>query len=131
MPHRHDFSPAELEVMQVLWENGALTPPELEEKFPRPIGNAAVRSTLLILLEKGHVSRTKIGRAYQYSAAVPASGAMRRMTKKLASVFCGGSPKALIAQLLEDEELSEEDIRELQDIAKKRLKSSQSTKEGQ
>ena len=50
------FTEGELEVMQVLWEHGELKPGEIQERFPRGIRNAALRSVLLVLLEKGHVT---------------------------------------------------------------------------
>ena len=40
--------------------------------------------------------------------------AFRRMTRRLADAFCDGSPVQLIAQLIRSENLSAEDIRELQ-----------------
>ena len=110
------FTPSELEVMQVLWEHGVLKPAQLQERFPRPIGNAALRSTLLILLEKGHVRRRKEGKAFFYEARTPREGTLKRMTRRLADMFCDGSPAVLIAQLIQNEKLSAEDIAELQRI---------------
>ena len=66
------FTPGELEVMQVLWRHGPLKPGEIQRRFPRPIRNAALRSVLLVLLEKGHVTRDKEGRAYRYEARTAA-----------------------------------------------------------
>ncbi len=111
------FTPSELEIMKVLWEHGSLKPSEIEDHYPRPVGNAAVRSVLLILLDKGHVTRKKVGKAYFYRARTQPDSEFRRWTHRFADVFCGGSPKALIAQLIKSEKLSAEDIRELQRVA--------------
>lgn len=119
---------SELEVMQVLWEHGALKPAEIEERFPRAIGNAALRSILLILLEKGHVRRRKEGKAFFYEAVTPREGTLRKMARRLAETFCGGSTAALIAHLMRSEKLSEEDIRALQAIADEKLKAPESPK---
>jgi BlaI family transcriptional regulator, penicillinase repressor len=115
------FSPAELEVMQVLWRHGTLKPAEIQDRFPRPILNAALRSILLILLDKKHVSRRKTGRAYYYKALTPPDHTMSRMVRRLAEIFCGGSTPALIAHLIRSEKLDAEDIRELQKIAGEKL----------
>ena len=115
------FTPGELEVMQVLWAHGRLKPAQIEELFPRPIKNAALRSLLLILLGKGHVVRRRVGKAYYYEARTPREGSLRSMTRRLAEVFCGGSTASLIAHLLETEKLSEADIAELQRIAAQKL----------
>ena len=106
----------EMEVMQVLWEHGSLKPTEIQELFPRPISNMALRSVLRILMEKGHVTRKKDGRAYHYQAKTAREQAMKKTMRRMADVFAGGSPFALIAQLVKSEKLSEEHIQELQRI---------------
>ena len=58
------FTPGELKVMRLLWEHGELKPAELQERFPEPIKNPALRSYLTTLLEKGHVTRRRVGKAY-------------------------------------------------------------------
>lgn len=124
------FTPSELEVMQVLWEHGSLKPAEIQEKYPRAIRNAALRSLLLVLLEKGHVTRQLKGKAYYYKAKTPKQSSFKKMARQMANVFCGGSSAALIAQLIRAEELTPEDVRELQEIANQKIEESQSqTKE--
>ena len=114
------FTPKELEVMQVLWKSGPLKPPEIEEQFDRPVNNATLRSTLVVLLEKGHVKRTRDGRAYFYEAVTHEENALKRMVRQVTDTFFEGSTAALIAQLIESEKLSDEEIRELQRVARKK-----------
>jgi BlaI family penicillinase repressor len=106
----------ELEVMQVLWEHGSLKPTEIQEQFARPISNMALRSVLRVLLEKGHVTRKKDGRAYFYQAKTARDQAMKKTLRRMADVFAGGSPLALIAEIVKSEKLSEEHIQELKKI---------------
>ena len=112
------FTPAELEVMQVLWEHGELKPSEIQDRFPRAITNMTLRSSLRVLVEKGHVKREKKGRAYFYTAKTPRKTALRRMTRGLANVLTRGSSFALIAELIKSENMSEEHVRKLQRIAR-------------
>lgn len=116
------FTSGELEIMRILWKHGALKPSEVQEFYPRPIKNAAMRAALRVLVEKGHVSRTKNGKAYFYKAVTPRQSAMKKMVQKLKESFYGGSSAALIAHLIETEKLSQNDIEDLQEIARKRLK---------
>jgi len=82
------------------------------------------------LLEKGHVTRQLKGKAYYYKAKTLKQSSFKKMARQMANVFCGGSSAALIAQLIRAEELSPEDIRELQEIANQKIEESQSqTKE--
>lgn len=115
------FTPGEIEVMQVLWEHGELKPPEIQQRFPRPINDMTLRSFLRVLMEKGHVERRKKGRAYYYRPITPRRSALHKMTRRMAEVFTGGSRFALIAEMIETEDLSEEHIQELRKIADRRI----------
>jgi predicted transcriptional regulator len=111
------LTPGELEVMRILWEHGVLKPAEIQEKFPHPIQNAALRFQLKILLEKGHVTRRKDGKAYAYQAVTPREGALAKMTRRMADMFCRGSAVGLIAEMIKSEKLTPDQVRELQQYA--------------
>jgi predicted transcriptional regulator len=119
-----DLTTGELEVMQVLWQHGELKPALIQEKFPRPIKNAALRFQLKVLLEKKHVVRRRLGKAYYYRALTPRQGALQKMARRMSEVFCQGSAVGLIAELIKNEKLSPEQIRELQDFAQPKKKKS-------
>lgn len=109
----------EIEVMRVLWENGGeMSPPEIEAKFPRPIKNAALRFQLKVLLEKGHVARRRVGKAYYYKAVTPRRQTFKSMARRMADIFFGGSAAGLIAELIKSEKLSEKEIEELEKLAR-------------
>ena len=116
------FSPGELEVMRVLWELGDGKPSEIQARFPRPIQNAALRFQLRVLLEKGHVKRRRVGKAYSYAALTPRVGAFTNMAKRMADAFTKGSTAGLIAELIRTENLSAGEIRHLQKVAAARAK---------
>ncbi|MCA9444044.1 MAG: BlaI/MecI/CopY family transcriptional regulator [Candidatus Omnitrophica bacterium] len=107
----------EIEVMQVLWEHGEQKPGDIQERFPRPIKNAALRFQLKTLLDKGHVSRRKVGKAYFYKAVTQRENAFKKMTRRLAEAFCQGSAAGLVAELIKNEDFSPEEIEELKKLA--------------
>jgi BlaI family penicillinase repressor len=111
------FTPGELAVMRILWEHGELKPPEIREHFPREIKDPALRSYLAVLLEKGHVTRRRKGRAYYYRARTPRESAFRQNLKRLVDAFCEGSTEALLVRLIRAERLSEEELIELKRAA--------------
>ena len=111
------FTPGELECMRVLWEHGELKPGEILERLPRELNNSALRSYLTILVEKGHVTRRKVGKAYYYQAKAPRERAFRDMVQELAGTFFGGSTKRLAAHLVASEDLSAADVEELRGAA--------------
>ncbi|MCA9148594.1 MAG: BlaI/MecI/CopY family transcriptional regulator [Planctomycetales bacterium] len=111
------FTPGELAVMQVLWEHGELKPAEVQERFPEPIKNPALRSYLKILVDKGHVSRRKVGKAFLYKAITKRNSAERSTLRSLIDAYFDGSTTNLILNLIRREKLSESELLELKRLA--------------
>jgi BlaI family transcriptional regulator, penicillinase repressor len=111
------FTPGELKVMRLLWEHGELKPADLQKHFPEPIKNPAIRSYLTTLLEKGHVTRRLVGKAYHYRPATRPRSAFRSMLSELVDVYCGGSVEALVMNIIKSERLSEDELLELKRLA--------------
>ena len=115
------FTAGELAVMQLLWEHGELKPADLQRRFPWKIKNPALRSHLSILLAKGHVTRRKVGKAFFYQAATQRENAFRTTFRELVDNYCGGSVKSLLLNLLQSEQLSGEELKEVQRLAQEPL----------
>lgn len=111
------FTKGELEVMRILWKLGELKPAEIQERFPRKIRNSSLRSYLTILLDKGHVARRRVGKAYVYRAKTRRESTFRTMVRDVARVCCDGSVKSLLCQLIQSEKLSDEDLLELKRLS--------------
>ena len=111
-----DLNKNELEAMRILWEQGQLKPTEIQHHFSWPIDNGTLRSILKVLVEHDVVTREKSGKVFLYEAKRTRNRILANVTKKLANTFSGGSTKGLIAQLIEAEKLSPEEIEELQKI---------------
>jgi BlaI family transcriptional regulator, penicillinase repressor len=111
------FTPGELRVMRLLWEHGELKPADLQRLYPEPIKNPALRSYLAILVDKGHVNRRKVGKAYLYKARTPRQRAFSTMLTDLVETFCAGSVEELVLALVRKEKLSEDDLLELKRLA--------------
>ena len=112
-----NFTPGELAVMRILWEHGELKPSEVQDRFPEPIKNPALRSYLSILLEKGHISRRKVGKAFYYKAVTRRQNALRSTIREIADAYCQGSAKNLILNLIRSEKLTEAELLELKRLA--------------
>ncbi|HEY2837752.1 MAG TPA: BlaI/MecI/CopY family transcriptional regulator [Pirellulales bacterium] len=110
----------ELGVMRLLWAHGEMKPAEIQKLFPEPIKNPALRSHLTILLDKGHVSRRKVGKAFFYKAVTPQKSAFRTVLRDFVDNYCGGSVQALLLNVIQTEKLSREEIVELQRLAEEK-----------
>jgi predicted transcriptional regulator len=100
----------ELEVLRILWERKELKPAEIQEAFSWTIENATLRSILVNLVEKGHITRFLHGKAYRYAARVPKATLLQATSRALARVFSGGSTKELLMQLVETEDIGPSDL---------------------
>jgi BlaI family penicillinase repressor len=100
----------ELETLRILWERGELKPAEIQELFSWPIENATLRSVLVTLMDKGHIARKLQGKAFYYRPQVPKATLLKSMMATLVNVFAGGSPRELVAQLVETNDLKPEDL---------------------
>jgi BlaI family transcriptional regulator, penicillinase repressor len=110
------FTPGEMKVMRLLWEHGEMKPADLQDRFPEPIKNPALRFYLTTLLEKGHVTRRKVGKAFYYKPATRPRSVFRSVLGELVDSYCGGSIQTLVLNIIKSEKLSEGDL-----IALKRL----------
>jgi BlaI family transcriptional regulator, penicillinase repressor len=111
------LTPGEFEVMRILWEHGELKPAEIQQYCSRPIKNAALRSYLRILVDKGHLTRRSKGKAFYYRPKTKRESVFRSMLRELIDTFCGGSSEALLCHLVAKENLSKEELLELQRLA--------------
>ena len=118
-----NFSRNQLHVMQILWDSeGPLKPAEIEDRFRWPIENATLRSILRVLLDQGEVERKKLGRAFVYSSKKKKGRALSELVSGLAEVFSSGSKTGLVAQLIQEDSLSKEEVEQLQELIGKQQK---------
>ena len=114
-PKSSTLTDGELRLMQVLWERGEASVGDvvdaLKEK-PKPAYNSVL--TLLRILErKGYVTHRQDGRAFIFAPAVNRRRATQNALKTFVNRFFEGSPHLLVLNLLEDEQLSAETLRQL------------------
>lgn len=119
---------AELNVMQILWDEGPRSIRELLEMYPgkRRPAYTTVQTLVYRLEKKGAIRRTrKIGGAHIFEAVVSRHTAQRRMLDELLQFF-GGRAQPLVSHLVESGKLSLEDI----EAAKKQLAAKRSADQG-
>ena len=109
-----ELTPAEQRIIDVLWSRGEATVRELTEALSEhQLAYTTVLTTVRIMSEKGYVTHRKAGRAHVYRALVSRTGARRRALGTLLASLFDGSPVRLAQHLIEDEQLTLEDIEAL------------------
>ncbi|MEZ4523313.1 MAG: BlaI/MecI/CopY family transcriptional regulator [Thermomicrobiales bacterium] len=96
------LSRREREIMDVLYRHGQATARTVQREIDDPPSYSAVRATLRVLEEKGHVSHRRRGRSYLYEPAVAAPSARDAAVKRLVDVFFGGSTANAILAMIDE-----------------------------
>ena len=115
----------ELDVMGVLWDLGSGTVSEVRERLPADLAYTTVLTILRNLEAKELVTHTTEGKAHRYVPRVARRAARRSAVSRIVDKLFHGSPEQLIAQLVEDEHLSGDDLKRL-----RALLTAQAKKEG-
>ncbi|HEU0052688.1 MAG TPA: BlaI/MecI/CopY family transcriptional regulator [Longimicrobium sp.] len=115
------FTDREQDIMNVLWDHGALTAAEVRERLADDLAYNTVLTMLRILEEKGYVRHTEKGRAHVYHAAVERQAAATSAVRRLVRKVFRGSPELLVMQLAEDRALDDETVRRLRALLDERL----------
>jgi predicted transcriptional regulator len=87
--------------MAIIHRLGRATVQEVQSELEDPPTNAAVRSILRILVQKGHLVIEQEGTRYVYSPSVPARAAQRSVLENMIRTFFAGSTEGAMAALLE------------------------------
>jgi predicted transcriptional regulator len=103
----------ELDVMAVLWEIGSGTVEEVRRRLPPKLAYTTVLTVLRNLEAKGFVTHEEEGRAHRYAPRVAQKSAQRSAIARLIAKLFDGSPEALLAQLVDENELSAADLRRM------------------
>jgi predicted transcriptional regulator len=112
--HEHP-TPAELEVLKILWEQGPLSVRDVMQQLnqTRPRAYTSVMSLLNVMTDKHLVTRKAQGRAFIYKARVTRDTTLGRMVGDLLGRAFEGSASALVAQLLDQTNPSGEELDEI------------------
>ncbi len=103
-------------MVDIVYALGHATAQEIRRGMRRAPTDAAVRATLRILVEKGHLRIEQNGPRYDYWPTVSRDVARRSELQHLLRTFFGGSPESALATLLD---ITRDD---LDDETRKRLK---------
>jgi len=105
--------PREAEILNVLWQLGEATADQVRRALEGNPHDSTVRTLLRVLEQKGRVTHAVRGRRYVYKATLAREAAQKHAVGGLIDRFFGGSTKALLLHLFEDEGLSAREIESL------------------
>ena len=110
------ISDAELAIMEVLWDESPLTATDVAARVEpdKDWSLTTVKTLLSRLLAKAAVNHVRDGRRFLYSPLVEREEYVTGESRRLVDRLFGGKFMPLVAHLAEKEELSEDDIEEIE-----------------
>ena len=122
------LSKLELQIMEVLWNNGPTAIREIQESFGpknRPAYTTVQTMVYRLEVKKALRRSRKIGNAHIFEAVISRDAAQRRLVDEFLSIF-GGRMQPVMAQLIEAGNLTPKDVADaeklLQELSIKRKK---------
>ena len=101
MTSPEELSRREREMMNIIFRSGKATATEVLEAMAEPPSYSAVRATLRVLEQKGHLRHQHDGTRYVYTPTVNREKARNSALDQLLSTFFEGSAANVVATLLE------------------------------
>ena len=108
------MTPKEEDLLNRFWTYGPLFIRELLELYDEPKPHYNTLSTIVrILEEKGYLGYKVYGNTYQYYAIITREEYRKKKLQKIVDVYFGNSYKRVVSALIEEDELSIEELQEL------------------
>jgi len=111
-----ELTPLEFSLMQVVWERGNATAAEIGEalKNTRPLSRTTIHTVLANIRKKGFIKPIPtVERALRYAPCVEREQVARSSLRELLRDFFGSSPQRLMAHLIKEEKIGEEELNEI------------------
>lgn len=113
-----ELTKTEERIMQVLWKlKRAFVKDIIQqlEEEPKP-PYSTVSSVVRILERKGYVRFTAYGKTYEYAPLISKLEYRAASFKRILAHYFDNSPAALVSFLVEEEELSADDVQQLREL---------------
>ena len=115
--------PRERQIVDILYERGALAVADICDALPDQLSGSAVRAMLKRLEDKGFVQRSESERGFLYSPVVSDSVAKKSALSEIVRVFFHGSPASAASALLGmSDQLKKDEIDEIEQMIAKARK---------
>jgi BlaI family penicillinase repressor len=114
-PRHKNPTPAELEILHIIWEHGPCTVREVMNLLSskRPRAYTSVMSLMNVMADKGMLKQKARGKAFVYSEKVSRDKTQSRMLSDLLNRAFDGSASALVIHLLQQAKPDSEELDEI------------------
>ena len=112
------LTPTEMEVMEVLWEEGRLSAREVHDRLASRTGWAysTTRTTIERMVRKGLLSKAPFHGLHLYEAGISRAAGVARLVRDFAQRVLEASPDPVMALVAERGRLTEAELEELRGL---------------
>lgn len=109
---------AELEILQVLWQNGSQTVRFVNDKLnqqhtEKEIGYTTTLKFMQLMLDKGLLTREIIERSHIYTPAIPEEQMQTQLVKEFVDAAFRGSSSSLVLRALGNGETTQAELEKI------------------
>lgn len=115
------LTPLEQKVMNILWQLKTAFVKDIRNNWPdgsKPAYNT-ISTTVRILQDKGFVSHKAFGRTHQYFPVISQLDYQKHLIGNVINSAFSGSVSSLMSALVDNENISHEELDEIQDMINK------------
>jgi len=111
-------SDLEMQILSVLWENGASTAREVLEAMPdgKQRAYTSILSVMQVMEKKGLLKHKNRGVAHVYSPAVNRKKIIQPFIHKVVNEVFGGKPSAMMQALLTETPVSDDELAQIRKL---------------
>ena len=113
MKHIPQISEAEYEVMKVIWKYAPISTNDITDKL---LQTTSIQTLIKRLSDKSAISYEKKGRMFVYSPVISQEEYRKHESSSFLKKFFNGHISDMVSAFVDSDELSADDIKELQDI---------------
>ena len=108
----------ELQILNVLWEQGASTVRQVHDslQLEKETNYATTVKMLVVMFEKGLVTRDQSVRPQLYKPAVTRKSTQKRVLKNVVEKMFAGSSSSLVLQALSTGKTSEDELAQIREL---------------
>lgn len=119
---KHRLADLQLAIMHVLWDRGEATVSEVQKALEpdRPLAYTTVGTMLAKMENNGQVTHRVEGRVNVYRSKLPREKVSRSMVSDLAQRLCAGDITQLVCHLLDECEVSREELTALKKLIRQK-----------
>ena len=113
-PRPQELTPAELEIMQILWDRESAFVNDILAELPDPKPAYNTVSTIVRILEqKGYLAHKAYGRSHEYYPIIDRESYTKDFMVNVLNNFFGGSASRMVSFLSSNESISLEETDEI------------------